>query len=51
MMKEPQVQKTDGKASSNMLKFVGTIFLIALVLAAVWFFVLTPGDPSSVSGT
>ncbi|WP_202615394.1 hypothetical protein [Rhizobium deserti] len=51
MMKEPEVHKTDRKASSNMLKFVGTIFVIALVLAAVWFFEFTPGDPSPVSGS
>jgi hypothetical protein len=51
MIKEPQVQKTDRKASSNMMKFVATIFIIALALAAIWFFLLTPGDPSSLSGS
>ncbi len=38
-------EETADKASSNMGKFVLTIFLLALILAAVWFFVLTPGTP------
>jgi flagellar biogenesis protein FliO len=38
-------EETADTASSNMGKFVIIIFIIALVLAALWFFVLTPGTP------
>ena len=38
-------EETAKKASSNMGKFVITIFIIALVLAGLWLFVLTPGAP------
>jgi len=43
-------ESTERKASFNMMKFVATIFAIALILAAIWFFFLTPGDPSAVAG-
>lgn len=38
------MKDTDDKATGNMLRFVGAIFLIALVLAGIYFFVLTPED-------
>ncbi len=47
--REKQVQNTEKTASSNMMRFVAIIFAIALVLAALWFFFLTPGDPSAIA--
>lgn len=47
---EKQRQDTDRTASTNMLRFVVTILIIALALAAVWFFLFTPGDPSATLG-
>jgi hypothetical protein len=34
---------TEKKASFNMMKLVGMVFVAAIVVAAVYFFVLTPG--------
>ena len=47
------MKDTDQKAGKNMMRFVGTIFAIALALAAVYFFVLTPEQPKAavVAGT
>lgn len=36
---------TDQRASKGMLRFVGAIFGIAMIIGAVYFFVLTPGAP------
>ncbi|WP_274534853.1 hypothetical protein [Rhizobium sp. LCM 4573] len=44
------MKDTDRTAGFNMMKFVAIIFVIALAIAAVWFFVLTPADPNAVSG-
>lgn len=41
----PKPRETDRKASGNMMRFVVTIFVIALLVAGVWFFVLTPEVP------
>ncbi|MGN7291876.1 hypothetical protein [Rhizobium sp. SAFR-030] len=38
------MKNTDQKASGNMLRFVGTIFAIAIILAAIYFFFLTPEE-------
>jgi hypothetical protein len=35
------------KAASRMMLFVALILVAALALAAIYFFVLTPGDPES----
>ncbi len=48
--REKQRQKTEKTASTNMLRFVMTILLVALLLAAAWFFLFTPGDPSAIHG-
>lgn len=45
-----QAEETDRKASTNMMRYVVAIFVIALLLAAVWFFLFTPGDPTAVAG-
>jgi hypothetical protein len=49
--RDKRLRDTDRTAGFNMMKFVVTIFLVALAVAAVWFFVLTPGDPSAISGS
>ncbi|SFB62372.1 hypothetical protein SAMN03159496_06005 [Rhizobium sp. NFR07] len=36
---------TDQRASRGMLRFVGAIFGIAMIIGAVYFFVLTEGEP------
>lgn len=46
---DEQPESTDRKASFNMMKFVAIIFVIALMLAAIWFFFFTPGDPNAVA--
>jgi cation transport ATPase len=45
--REKQRRDTERTASTNMLRFVVTILIIALLLAAAWFFLFTPGDPSA----
>lgn len=47
--RDKRLKSTDRTASFNMMKYVAIIFVIALVLAAIWFFFLTPGDPSAVA--
>ncbi|WP_191969743.1 hypothetical protein [Neorhizobium galegae] len=37
---------TSRKAGNNMMKFVATILVAALVIGAVYFFLLTPGQPT-----
>ena len=49
--RDKRLRDTDRTAGFNMMKFVVTIFVVALAVAAVWFFVLTPGDPSAISGS
>jgi hypothetical protein len=48
-MGEPssRVMDTDKKTSSNMMKFVSGILVLALILAGTYFFALTPEDPAS----
>lgn len=48
--REKRLKDTDRTAGFNMMKFVAIIFVIALAIAAIWFFVLTPADPNAVSG-
>ncbi|CDZ33106.1 Hypothetical protein NGAL_HAMBI1145_16600 [Neorhizobium galegae bv. officinalis] len=37
---------TSRKAGNNMMKFVTAILAAALVIGAVYFFFLTPGEPT-----
>ncbi|MCQ1574286.1 hypothetical protein NFO65_26525 [Neorhizobium galegae] len=38
---------TSRKVGNNMMKFVTAILAAALVIGAVYFFFLTPGEPTS----
>lgn len=44
-MEDPETKRRDTErtASTNMLRFVVTILILALLLAAAWFFLFTPG--------
>ena len=43
------MNSTERNASAGMMKFVLTIFGIAMILAAVYFVFLTPGEPEKQS--
>jgi cation transport ATPase len=48
-MDDPEIKRRDTErtASTNMMRFVLAILILALLLAAAWFFLFTPGDPSA----
>ena len=44
------MKSTDTNAKSGMATYVVCIFAAALILAGVYFFVLTPGQPDDSNG-
>ena len=45
------MKSTDTNAKSGMATYVVCIFAAALILAGVYFFVLTPGQPDDSNGS
>ncbi|WP_081176920.1 hypothetical protein [Rhizobium rhizosphaerae] len=43
------MKETGKKAGRGMMRFVTTIFAVAILLAAVYFFFFMPGDPGSAT--